>query len=232
MSDAANTAAGTPAPAAPPPPVVAQPPAGAPPATPSAPQVGDPDWLNGRIAQAKKNSEAETLKALGVTSIDEAKAAVATAKAAADAKKSVEEKNAELATQLAQQQETIAGYEATIKARATTELATLTEAQRAAVVALAGDDAAAQLVAVDTLRPTWAAAPPAPGAQQAKPPLPAPASTTGAPAAPPSNATPPPPVDVAAQYDELKAKNPMFASAFYEAHAAEISAARKARKAT
>lgn len=232
MTDAANPAAGTPAPAAPPtnaaPPAVTAAPAAPPPAAAGpTPQVGEPDWLNGRIAQAKTNAVADLVKSLGVASVDEAKAAVEASRAAADAKKSVEQKNAEINTALAVERERASGYEAIIKARAAAELATLTPEQRAAVEALAGDDVGSQLVAIDTLRPTWskatATAPTAPA------PKPAPASTTGATGAPAANAGPAPQIDHAAVYDDLKVRNPMFAAHYQERHAAEITAARKAK---
>jgi len=219
MSEAPNTGAGTTAPAAAPP----APPAAPPPVTPPAPQGasvapgGDPPpWLNDRIAQAKKNAEAETLKALGVTNIDEAKAAVDAAKAAADAKKTAEQRAAELDTQLKAEREKSAGYETTIKARAAAELATLTPEQKAAVTAISGDDAAKQLSTIDSLRPTWAK----PAGAPQPPPVPPPASTSQAGGAPPPTTTVA--KDKKATLESLEKQNPMAAATFALRNAGEL----------
>jgi len=195
-------------------------------------QAPNNDWLNGRIDQAKRSAEAELLKRLGVASTDEAAAAIAAAKKVADAGKSAEQRASDLGNALAAEQAKPQAYETTLVARAKTELATLTPEQKAAVESLAGDDAGAQLLTIDALRPTWGApaAPVAAPAGGTAPRVAAPASTTAAPAAPITNVTPPAPVDHAAVYDELKGRNPMAAASFYSAYHDQIAAARTAKR--
>lgn len=177
--------------------------------------------LNDRIAQAKRSEREAVLRELGVSSPDEVKAALAAKKAADDANKSAAEKAADLARQLEASTSKAAALELAVKERASLELASLTDAQRAAVQAVAGDDAASQLRAIDKLKPTWAAAPK---------PLPAPASTSAAPAAPPSKDAPAADVDHSAVYDALKKSNPMMAADYQDRYGAQITADR-ARKA-
>jgi len=211
--------------AADPPAAPVVPPAPSAPATPPAAPPVDPAWLNDRIAQAKKNGEADALKALGVANVDEAKAAIAAAKAAADTKKSAEEKAAEYKTQLEATAAKAAALEGTIKDRVAIELSALTAEQKAAVQAVAGDDAAAQLRAIDKLKPTWAAAPTSPAADPAKPPS---AKTTPATTAPTREApgsAPPDPTNHLAVYTDLKATNPMAAAQYRKAHRAELAKA-------
>jgi hypothetical protein len=184
------------------------------------------DAFNDRVAQAKRAEREALLKELGVSSPDEVKAALAAKKAVDDAKKTEADKNAELNAQLAAERAKTASLEGAVKARADYELGQLDDAKKAAVTAIAGTDAAAQLRAIEALRPTWAQQP-TPPAPAGKPPLAAPVSTTGAPPGPAANATPVEPVNYAKVYDELKVKNPMLASSFYSAHAAQISDARK-----
>lgn len=221
--------AGQAAPAVPAPPAAAAPPPAAPPpAAPPPPAVDagtEPPWLNGRIAQAKTSATTELLKTLGAASVDEAKAAVEAARVAADAKKSAEQRAAELDGQLksaSQQRDELAGV---VKARAELELKALTPEQLAAVTGIAGDDPAKQLRTIDALKPTWAKpAVASPGAA----PLAAPASTTQA-ATPPPAVNPPAAVDHAAVYDELNKSNPMLAAHYLTLHGPAVFEGRKKR---
>src|ERR1700722_12163706 len=90
------TSVPSPAPPAPTPPAPAPgaPPATPPPATPPT-DTSDPKWLGQRIAQAKESATKETLKALGVESLDDAKARIAAAKTAEDAGKTQAQKDAD-----------------------------------------------------------------------------------------------------------------------------------------
>jgi len=219
------------APVVPPTPAPVAAPVAAPGAAPPSQSVS-PDWLNGRIAQAKQSERADLLKSLGVNTPEEAKAAIDAAKKVADANKTAEQRATDLGVQLAAEQAKTKQYEATLVARAKNELATLTEPQRLAVEALAGDDAGAQLLAIDTLRPTWGgASAPVAAPVAGAPRVAAPASTTAAPAAPATNIVPPTPTDHAAVYDELKTRNPMAAANFYSAYHDQIAAARAAKRA-
>jgi len=212
------------------PPAPQPPPAPAGAAPPPAPPAGDAksitmsaEAFNERVAQAKRSAEADVLKSLGVANADEAKAAIAAKKAADEAKQTEAEKAAKLATDLAAERAKSASLEAAVKARADYELSQLDDAKKAAVSAIAGTDPAAQLKAIEALRPTWAQAP----APTGKAPIPAPASTTGAGAPPKGNDAPVEPTNWAQVYDEVKVKNPMLAASILQAHSADIAAARK-----
>jgi hypothetical protein len=85
-------------------------------------------------------------------------------------------------------------------------MATLTEAQRSAVIAAAGDSPAAQLRVVTALRPTWVAA--------------APASTTSAAPAPAAVTTTNP--NHRQIYEDMKKQNPFAASHYLLKHQTEI----------
>lgn len=158
---------------------------------------------------------------LGVTNRDELKAAVAAQKAAADAQKNAEQRALEAGQRATTTEAELARYKNAVASQATAELAGLTEAQRTAVVAVAGDDHARQLTTIVALRPTWAtSAPVAPAAAPATPATPAAPAQPAAPAttAPPANSAPAPtnesPTDHKAEYARLKATNP-FAAADY-----------------
>lgn len=191
------------------------------PQAPTAPAEGDPNWLNARIAQAKKSAETELLKSLGATSPDEVKAALAAKKAADDANKTAAEKVAELSKQHETSSARATSLEAVVKSRAAIELAKLTDVQKAAVQAIAGEDPAAQLSAIDKLSPTWASGT-APTAPVVTPPA-GPKDT-----APPRGAPPPATgsaVDHVATYKALKDSNPFAAAQYRRANAAALAEA-------
>lgn len=196
------------------------------PAPPIAPPEKDPEWLNKRVAQAKTNAQAELLRTLGVTSLDDAKAAVAAAQAKADADKTIAQKaaDAELALKAAREQNT--ALTASIATYATAQLATLTEPQKAAVTAIAGDDPAKQLTAIEALRPTWAVAP-APVAPAGTPPATPAGAAPATPAVPPTDTAPgqtapkqnsTSPADPKAVYAEIKKTNPVVAARYALVH--------------
>lgn len=198
---ATTTAVGT-APAAP----AAAPPAGAP--------EKDPDWLNGRIAKAKKSAEAEILKQLGVTDFEAAKKAVAKAKETDEAEKSSAQRAVEAKAKADQAEAEAAKLRETIKEHAARQMVGLTEEQKKAVSDVAGDDPAAQLRAITALAPTWAKAEPTPVggvAPVAKTP-----DTAPAPGAP--KGTTASPTDPRAEYDSLKKTNPFAAARFGQQH--------------
>lgn len=130
-----------------------------PPAAPTEPKVGDPDWLNGRIAQAKTSAAAEerakVLAELGVTNPDEAKTAIAAAKTAAEANKTAETRAAELKSKLDAETARSTSQGAIIAEMAGRQMGVLTAEQSKAVKDIAGEDAAAQLKAIAALQPTW-----------------------------------------------------------------------------
>lgn len=238
---AAQQPAGTPAPAATPapapsapsPPATQSAPAPAPAATPATvsaeqqPQAPDPTWLNSRLEQAKRSARDAVLKELGVADAAAAKAILEAAKAAEEAQKTELQKAREKAAALESVAQRATVLEQTIKSRADLELASLTEAQRAAVAAVAGDDSARVLATIDALKPTWTSAAPVAEQQPAAPapavptaPVP-PASTAPAPTAPPGTGPTSPP-DRKAEYLALKQKNPVQAAAYLNRYASEI----------
>src|SRR6185369_11941828 len=125
------------------------------------------------------------LSELGVEKVDDAKAAIAELKKIRDSEKTETERLRAENDTLRQQYQKMTALEAVVSVRAKSELTSLSDAQREAVLSLAGEDSSAQLKAIETLRPTWTAAvaaaisPPAPVKQ-------APANTAPAVKAPPA----------------------------------------------
>jgi hypothetical protein len=114
----------------------------------------EPDWLPARLEQARRS----ILKDLGVDDVEAAKAAITAAKAADEQKKSEAQKAAEFATLNKTLQASLDATTQALGTYAKAQMAGLSDAQRAAVAAVAGDDAAKQLSTIDALRPTWASA--------------------------------------------------------------------------
>lgn len=187
----------------------------APPAEKS-PNVGEPEWLPKRIEQAKRSAEAEALKTLGVDSFEAAKAAIAKARELEESKKSEIEKFAEKVKSLEPEAKKAVALAARLDKYADAELAKLSEAQKAAVLAIAGDDKGSALDAIEALRPTWNSQADAPK------PLPAPASTAVATAPPPAAAAPV--TNHRATWEALKETNPFLAAQYLSAHEFEIFA--------
>lgn len=196
------------------------------------PPAEEPNWFKPRVEQAKRSGANEVLGKLGVKDAEEAKALIDKAKAAEEAAKTELQKAQEKAKALEAQAARASDLEKTVKARADVELAALTEAQKAAVVAVAGDDPARTLSTIDALKPTWVTAPatavaPAPMAT-AQPALPAATPTPVAPAttSPPPNAPGGSPIasppDRKAEYAALKAKNPHAAAVYLNTYEHEI----------
>lgn len=197
-----------------------------PPPAPIAPAATDsttgenanPPWLKARLDREREAAQKALLRDLGVDDPKAARDALAAYKAAQDAAKTEAQRLADEVNALRPKAERLSTLESVINARAESELASLSETQRAAVVALAGDDSAARLRAIDALRPTWAAQP-ATTAVAPKP-LAAPASTTASAAAPrPGEPTQ---TDHKAVYAELRKSNPMAAASYALAHQRDI----------
>jgi hypothetical protein len=195
----------------------------------------EPTWLKSRLDQAKRTERTALLAELGVTDPEAAKKAIAAAAAAAEAEKTTATKLAEREAALTTTSARLTTLEQTVKARADTELAGLTDAQRAAVAAVAGDDPARVLTTIDALKPTWASAPAAalPPAAPAVPPTAVPpvappvppvatppATTAPPPVAPPAAPTSPP--NHKAEYEALKKTNPVGAAAYLNRYENEI----------
>jgi translation initiation factor IF-2 len=164
-------------------------------ATIPTPTASEPDWLPKRLEQAK--------------------ATIAKAKALEESQKSELQKLNERIAALEPTAKKAADYEQVIAKHADAELAKLTDEQRAAVLAIAGDDKARALSTVEALRPTWVKAAPA-----APAPPPPPANTAAATAAPTGGLVPT--VNHKATWEALKATNPMYAAQYLRAHSADI----------
>lgn len=208
MSDT-TTATSTPTVTVDPTTTQATPPAAAPsaPAARSADER-DPAWVNERLERER----AKLLKDLGVDSVSAAKKAVEAAKAADEANKSSADKAAEATAKLAAVEAEKAALAEALGVHAQSVLSGLTAEQQAAVKAIAGDNAAAQIKAVAALTPTWAKAAPA-----AAPTAPAPPADTAPPATAPNGTVVSPP-DPQAVHAELLKTNPIVAARYAEAN--------------
>lgn len=188
------------------------PPAGSAPA-------GDPAWLPERLERAKATAKAEaiaeTLKTLGVESLDVGKARIAKATALEESQKTEIQRLTDKATTLEAEAKRAKDLDVVVAKHADAEMAKLTEEQKAAVTALAGDDKARTLATIEAIRPTWAKP-----ATTTTPIVPA--AQTGATGAPPAGNGPPPTVNHKATWESLKTSNPIYAAQYLEAHQAEI----------
>lgn len=166
---------------------------------------GEPAWLGPRLERER----AKVLKDLGIESPEEAKKAIDAARAAAEAQKSDAQKRGELESTLKAERAAKQEMAAALDAYAKSQMGALTEAQRNAVAAVAGEDPAKQLKTIEALKPTWAGAA-APAAPAAPPPV---RDTAPAPAAPKDGAPSPPP-DAKAIHEELQKSNPILAARY------------------
>lgn len=208
-------------------PIVTSPPAATPPPPlPAVTPPADPTWLPDRLARAEEQARLKVLEELGVKDPAKAKKLLEDAAKAEEDAKSQGQKLGETTKTLEQERaerERLAGV---VKDHAGRQIATLTEAQQSAVRAIAPDtDPAAQLRAIDALKPTWSLPAPAataPGATGAPPP-PAPpaAGTAPPPTAPPQGGAVSPP-DRKAEFARLKATNPQAAAAYLNRYGNEI----------
>lgn len=201
MSDVTATASDTAAPSTP----------AAPAAATSAPALisMSQEAFNERLAQAKRSATNDTIKDLGVENVADAKARIAKAKELEEASKSEIQKLTDRVAALDPQAKRVSDVEAKLNKYADTEIAKLTEAQRASVLAITGEDKGRALEVIEAMRPTWSSA----VAEPAKPaPIAAPATTASNAAAPaPAGAVH---VDHKAAYATLKNENPIKAAAY------------------
>ncbi len=169
-----------------------------------------PSWLDARLERERRS----VLKELGIESLDEAKKTLTEAAAKKEAEKSVAQKLGEVEKERASERKRMTEMEETFSVLATAQLKTLSDAQRAAVALVAGDDPAKQLKTIEALRPTWAsaAAPAATASPEAA------RNTAVAPNAPKDAGTLSSPPDHKAIYAELMKSNPIFASRYALEH--------------
>lgn len=231
------TPGGTGAPALAAPPVVAAPAAPAPAATPPVaatppapaavadPPAIDPGWLAQRLDRSKVTARNDVLKELGAENLDAAKAAIKAANEAAEAKKTADQRLAELGVKVTAAEQASARQAALLKEQSARMLMVLTAEQQKDVTDFAGDDPEQQLRTIHHFAPLWsreaiaaaAAVPPASGAQPAPgaPPVApaAPVNTAPPPGAPPG--TPPgSPPDHKSVYSATQRTNPFAAAAY------------------
>lgn len=202
MSDPNVTVTPSPAPITVDAPKATTPPAATavPQATPSAADADkDPQWLGARLERERQ----KMLKDLGVESVDDAKKAIADLNAKREAEKTAAEKASAAEAALKSERSRADEMAKTLGTYAKSKLASLTETQRNAVIAIAGEDASKQLSAIETLSPTWAA--PAPATKVA--------DTAPAPGAPKDNTAVSPP-DHKAVHAELLKTNPIIAARY------------------
>jgi hypothetical protein len=179
--------------------------------------IETPNWLPMRLEQAKRSALSEAQKALGVESLDQAKALIEKARTLEEQSKSDIQKLTERLSALEPAATKSKVLEERLSKMADSELSKLTEAQRAAVMALAKDDKTAALDAIDVLRPTWAQT----SSPNTPAPLPAPAKTTAAVAAP-AAIEQQSKTDHGAIYAAMKAENPMAAAQYLNRYARQI----------
>lgn len=199
------------APAAPADPVV--------PVVPAAPpSVGEPDakWLAPRLEQAQSSARKALLKELGVENLDDAKAVFADVNARKEATKTAEQKAVEATTKLTQAEKEAKEYKEIVRSHATTRLASLSEEQRKAVEAVAGDDPATQLRTIEALSPTWSKKP------AVTPPVTPALITDTVPGGKPPEAPNVTPPSAKATWESLKTTNPILADRFLLANQKEI----------
>lgn len=200
-------------------------------ATPAAPVVEtEPHWLKPRLEREAASARTALLAEIGVTDPEAAKKLVADEVARKEASKSLEQRAIDAEKARDAEKLRVTELSGTVTSIATERMTGLTEAQRAAVTAIAGTDAAAQLKAIAALAPTWATASPltqtaattASTATTVTTPAPAPAAANTAPGpnAPAPTTTSQP--DHKAEYKRLKAENPVLASAYLNKHEAQI----------
>lgn len=193
---------------------------------PSAPAPQEPEWLPQRLERAKASAQSDLLRSLGVQSVDDAKALVEAARKLENERKTEAERFAEKLAALEPRAKQAEDYARKLGAYADAELSKLSEAQRAAVLGIVGDDKTRVLDTIEVLRPTWAVAPPVAPQQQAPaqvaaPQRPPPASTSGA-TVHPSGAISPQQVDHRAEYERIKATHPVAAALYLVEHSTEI----------
>ncbi len=200
-------------------PVATATPAAPPAAPPTAPEASPP-WLPARLDQAKAVAREELIKELGIADTVKAKEILSAAAKAEEDAKTAAQKLGETSKTLESEKAKRERYERVVASHTERAMSGLTDAQKAAVRAIAPDtDPAAQLHAIDALTPTWNAAPApvaAPAPEAPKPP----ANTAPPPNAPPSATASPP--NHAAIVAELEKTNPFLAAQYALSHWREV----------
>lgn len=183
----------------------------------SKPDRDAPAWLPDRLNQARQKAQADLLAKFGGAKPEDIAAKLKRLQELEDAslseKERAEKQIAELRVQAAEAER----YKKMFGEQVSSEVAALTEEQRAAVLAFAGEDPVEQHRMVQAFR--MAGAVKGNGAAVA-PPTPAPHATTV-----PAGAAPPPasaPKSKREEWLEIKERDPFAGQLFYQQHAREI----------
>jgi len=179
------------------------------------------EQLKSRIDRAAKSAQSDMLKSLGVENVDDIKAAIAAKREQEEAQKTLEERLASERQQREAREAELAIYRETVSQQAQQALDGLSDEQRAAVTAIAGDDSAKQLSTLAALRPTWATA----RDEQPKPPP----ANTAPPRSQPNDSGNTSPTDHAAEYRRLRTDPAKQAEAalYMNLHSTAILAAQQ-----
>lgn len=177
----------------------------------------DRAWLNERLAQAKSSERDKIFRDLGVPDMTAAKAKIDAAAKADEAARALNAANAEKER-----------LSSAVREYAGRMMMGLTDAQKAAVTKIAGEDPAKQVETIVALSETWAREKPAataePAAAPAATPAPAPAAppaTTAITSPAPGSGTPAP-SDPRSTFKNLQSSNPFAAAQYGLRHEVEV----------
>lgn len=186
---------------------------------PEAPKK-EPSWLKSRLDRERDAATRAALRELGMDDLTAAKEQLSAFKALQESKLSEEERLRQKLSELDATKAELAEYRAAVDAQAVEAMAALTDTQKAAVLAIAGDSPHKQIRAIAALKTTWVEV------QPTKPIAP-PLSTAPASKAPTPTADAP--TSVLLKYEALEQQHPARAAYFYLKHQREIEHAKKAR---
>ena len=193
------------------------------PATPEvkAPEQGEPGWLKPRLEQAERSAQSALLKRLGVDKAEDVEARLKRLDELEKSQLSEREIAQKERDALLAQANDAKRYSEVLTGRRDREFAGLTDAQRDAVTAVAGDDPVAQLKAIDALSKTWSRKPEEqkPAGDDEKP---KPKDTAPPKDAPRGDGGNTSPVNHKEHYQKLKTTNPVLAGLYLNDHLTEI----------
>lgn len=184
--------------------------------------------FNERLQREREAGTKSLLDQLGVNDPAVLKSLIDEHKAREEAKKSIEEKAATTAAQLEAERQDKARLLSVVKERVDVEFGLLSEAQKSAVIKLAGDDPEKRLRAIDALWPTWQnetkpTPTPTPAADDKTPaPPPPPAKDTAPRAAAPADDGKTVSTDPRGEYERVGKENPFAAALHGHRHAREV----------
>lgn len=182
--------------------------------------------FNERLARERAAGTRELLESIGIKDPATLKTIVEEHSKRLEGQKTIEERAASTATALEAERTEKAGLLKVVTDRAALEFNLLSPAQKTAVVALAGDDPARRLSAIDALWPTWAAqesqqAASATAVVPVVPATPAQRDTAARPTAPTEAATTAV-TDHKSEWERLQKTNPFAAASYAIRHAGQI----------